>query len=179
MTFNFSKEEMQEMEDLINTFIETMNLELDVPVDIFKVATILGFDVRGAEFEDQIEGLLAVNEFLDVIDGFDSNKIIAYDCSKDIDTKKFIVAHELAHYLSEKISANDKKIILAAREHEESYSSNKEEQSMDYIAASLLVPKNDLIEFIKTNANVTSVQVAERYKVSLELAKRRIEEVQA
>ncbi len=179
MAVKFSKQEMQEMEDLIKAFVEKMKIKLVVPVDIFKVATDLGFDVRGAEFEEQLEGLLAVNEFVDEVDGFDSNKIIAYNCSKDINTKKFIVAHELAHYISEKTNAYDKKIVVAARDHKDSYSSDKEEQRMDYIAASLLIPKNDLIEFINNNANVTSSQVSERYKVPQELAQRRIEEVQA
>lgn len=179
MALQFSKDEMQKMEDLIATFLETMKIEYVVPVDIFKVATDLGFDVRGAEFEEQLEGLIAVNEHIDRVNGFDSNKIIAYNCFKDINTKKFIVAHELAHYISEKTSAYDKKIVVAARDHASGYSENKEEQRMDYIAASLLIPKNDLCQFLNSDDNVKASQVAERYKVPEKLAKRRMEEVQA
>lgn len=178
MAFEFTEQEMQEMEDLIESFVETTGIELVAPVDIFKVATDLGFDVRGAEFEENLEGLLAVNEFVDAVDGFNSNKIIAYNCSKDINTKKFIVAHELAHYISEKTNAYAKKIVVAARDHIDSYSENKQEQRMDYIAAGLLVPKKDLLAYIKNNDNITISKVAERYNVPEELAQRRIKEVQ-
>lgn len=177
MTIKFSKQDMQEMENKITAFIETAKIERIVPVDIFKFATDLGFDVRGAEFEEQLEGLLLVNEFLDEVDGFVSNKIIAYNCYKDIYTKKFIVAHELAHYIYEKTDACDKKIVLASRDHKDGYSSDEKEQRMDYIAASLLVPKDDLIMYLSNNKNATSLQVAERYKVPEKLAQRRIEEV--
>lgn len=179
MALRFSKKEIQEMEDLITKFFEVMEIERTVPVDIFKIATNLGFDVRGAEFEEKLEGLLIVNEYVDKIDGFDSNKIIAYNCSKDIATKKFIVAHELAHYIREKTDAYDKNIVIAARDHVDSYSQNTEEQRMDYIAASLLIPKKDLVQFLNHDVNVEILQVAERYKVPEELAKRRMEEVRA
>ncbi|MGN0517626.1 MAG: ImmA/IrrE family metallo-endopeptidase [Acutalibacteraceae bacterium] len=179
MAPQFSKKEMQEMENLIDGFLRTMKIENVIPIDIFKVATDLGFDVRGAEFEEQLEGLIAVNEHIDKVDGFNSNKIIAYNCFKDINTKKFIVAHELAHYITEKTNAYDKKIVVAARDHKASYSEDMTEQRMDYIAASLLIPKRDLCQFLKNNANVNVSQVARRYKVSEELAQRRIEEVQA
>ena len=53
------------------------------------------------------------------------------------------------------------------------------EQRMDYIAASLIVPRDDLCQFLNSNTSVEVSQVAERYKVSLELAQRRMEEVQA
>ena len=178
MALKFSKQEMQKMEDLIKNFIETMGIKIVVPVDIFKLATDLGFDVRGAEFEEQLDGILIVNEYVDKIEMFNKNKIIAYNCLKDIDAKKFIVAHELAHYICEKTNAHDKKIVTAARDHKDGYSSNEQEQRMDYIAASLLIPKDDLIEFIKNRDNVTA-QVAKRYKVPQELAQRRIEEVRA
>ncbi|MBE6638910.1 MAG: ImmA/IrrE family metallo-endopeptidase [Ruminococcaceae bacterium] len=177
MSLHFSKKEMQEMEELIAAFLKAMNIELSIPVDIFKVATDLGFDVRGAEFQEQLEGLIAVNEHIDKADGFDSNKIIAYNCFKDINTKKFIVAHELAHYISAKTNAYDKKIVVASRDHADGYSDDRVEQEMDYIAASLLIPKDDLQQFMKSNANVEISQVAERYNVSEEMAKRRMTEV--
>ncbi len=178
MSVKFSEEEMQQMEKVVEEFFKIMKIQCALPIDIFKVATDLGFDVRGAEFEEKLEGLIVVNENIDKIDGFNSNKIIAYNCSKDINTKKFIVAHELAHYISEKTNACDKKIVFATRDREANYSENKGEQKMDYIAASLLIPKNDLCQFLKKTSNVTVSQVAEKYKVSEELAQRRISEVQ-
>ena len=99
MTIQFSKEEMNRMEDLISAFLEKMEIDYVVPVDILKVATDLEFDVRGTEFEKNLKGLIVVDEYIEKIEGFDSNKIIVYNCFKDINMKKFIVAHELAHYI--------------------------------------------------------------------------------
>lgn len=179
MSFQFKKDEMQQMEELVKTFLETMKIDYVVPIDIFKIATDLGFDVRGAEFEEQLEGLIVVDETIDKVAGFDSNKIIAYNCSKDINTKKFIVAHELAHYISKKTNAYDRKIVIAARDRTSNYSGNKEEQRMDYIAASLLIPQSDLCQFLNENTDAGALQVAERYKVTEELAERRIKEVRS
>ncbi len=178
MAVQFSKEEMERMENLIVAFLKKNGIDYAIPVDIFKVATDLGFDVRGAEFEQKLEGIIIVNEHVEKIDGFDSNKVIAYNCFKDIYTKKFIVAHELAHYIEEKTNACDTKIVIAARDHVASYSEDRKEQQMDYIAASLLIPKKDLCRFLNENTNMSVLKVAERYKVSEELAQRRIKEVQ-
>lgn len=179
MAIQFSKEEMKRMEDLLSAFFERMEMDYIVPVDIFKVATDLGFDVRGAEFEENLEGLIVVNEHTEKIEGFDSNKVIAYNCFKDINMKKFIVAHELAHYINEKANAYDKKIVVAARDHADGYSENVEEQQMDYMAASILIPKNDLCRFLEKNTGINVSEVAKRYKVTEEVARRRIQEVQA
>lgn len=176
MAIKFSREEMQEMENLISVFFSTKQINLAAPVDIFKLATELGFDVRGAEFDGQIEGLIVVNEHVEKIGGFESNKVIAYNCSKSIETKKFIVAHELAHYISKKANAQGEKIVVAARDHAASYSEDKEEQRMDYIAASLLMPRNELCQFLQSDDNIP--RIMERFKVPEELARRRVEEVQ-
>lgn len=175
MSVKFSAKEMNEMEDIIDCFFKMEKVKISIPVDIFEFATELGFDVRGAEFSEPLEGILIVNEFENKISGFNSNKVIVYNCEKDIDTKKFVVAHELAHYIYEKIKSQESKIVVAARDHEnENYSDDKNEQMMDYIAASLLVPKNDLR---KCDKKMDFTEIASKYNVSVELVKRRIEEV--
>lgn len=177
MSLQFTKAEMNEMEGVVATFLKDAKIERAIPVDIFKLATDLGFDVRGAELEEQLDGLIIVNELTGKIHGFNSNKIIAYNCFKDIHTKKFIVAHELAHYISKKAN-NSSKIVVAARDHAFGYSDDKEEQQMDYMAASLLIPKDDLLHFLSNKFHKNPSEVAQRYKVPEELAQRRIEEVQ-
>ena len=177
MTNRFSKEEMLKMENLISSFLQTVEVERTIPIDIFEFATELGFDVRGAELKDQLEGLIIVNEKIDKIEDFNSNKVIAYDCSKDISTKKFIVAHELAHYIDKKVNHQDQEIVVAARDHADDYSKNKNEQKMDYIAASLLIPKDDLVGFLKEHKVIRVSQIAKHYNVPKELAKRRVKEV--
>ena len=173
MSIGFTKDDMQSMESMLLSFLSKMNVTLSVPVDIFELADQLGFDVRGAEFDEHMEGLIVVNEFEDKIDGFESNKVIAYNCKKNIEDKKFIVAHELAHYIWEKSQAKEKRIVVAARDHHSKYSVDEEEQRMDYIAASILVPREHLIDSGLTDP----VEVAKFYRVPEDLARRRLQEV--
>lgn len=175
----FSADEMQGMENIINNFLKEHNIILEVPVDIFSVATKLGFDVRGAEFEDNLDGLIVVDENEDVIEPFTSNKIIAYNCKRDITSKKFIVAHELSHYIEEKVDNPRKKIVCAARDHADNYSQDDQEQRKDYMAAALLMPKEHMLGRY-TNISKTSdfiTQVANDYNVREIMAERRIAEV--
>ena len=173
MSVRFTKADMQDMESMVLSFLSKMNVTLSVPVDIFELADQLGFDVRGAEFDEHMDGLIVVNEFEDKIDGFESNKVIAYNCKKDIEDKKFIVAHELAHYIWEKSQAKAKRIVVAARDHHGRYSDDEREQRMDYVAASILVTREHLIDSGITDP----IEVAKKYRVPEELAQRRLQEV--
>ena len=181
MGVKFTKNEMTEMENLLSDFLQKHDITLSVPVDIFALATELGFDVRGAEFKGDLEGLVLVNETVDKIELFNSNKIIAYNCQKSIEHKKFIVGHELAHYIEEKHKNPSKKIVYAARDHSKQYSTDTAEQRKDYLSAAMLMPKDVLIkEYKKKNIKNTKEichEIADIFNVSDEMAKRRIEEV--
>lgn len=178
MSVKFRREEMLKMEETIKQFFERNGVRLSIPVDVFEVASFLGFDVRGTEFEESLDGLLLVDENKEKILDFNSNRIIAYNCKKDIQMKKFIVAHELAHYIDVKKDSYDRKIVMAKRDHEEGYSDNVEEQRMDYMAAAILIPKVDLLKQIENlNGDEMIDYIVKRYNVNDEMAKRRIEEV--
>lgn len=181
MSVNFKKDEMDKMEDIIKKFLSSNDIKLSIPVDIFEIASKIGFDIRGSEFREHLEGLILVNENERVIKGFNSNKVIAYNCKMDIDSKKFIVAHELAHYIEEKIKNKNTKIVVAARDHVKAYSNDIDEQRKDYIAAALLIPKDDFIN--RFSKNITKMdkaffkEVSDTYNVDYDLAKRRVKEI--
>lgn len=181
MSIKFNETEIKSMEQILKDFLEESGITLTVPVDIFAIATELGFDVRGAEFGGDLDGLLLVNENEKVIKPFSSNKIIAYNCTKPLEHKKFIVAHELAHYIEEKHKNPDKKIVCAARDHTEPYSNNREEQRKDYISAAMLMPwdivKDKYQNTEPKNTDTFYQQVADDFKVSKIMAIRRIEEL--
>ena len=181
MSVKFEESVMNEMESILSNFLSGHDVKLTVPVDVFRVASTLGFDVRGSEFRDKLEGLIIVNEAVKKIDGFNSNKIIAYDCTQDINAKKFIVGHELAHYIEKKHGSPDAKIVLAARDRQTFYSDNVEEQRKDYISAALLIPKEDLLSRYPKESVMDSDdfynEVAEAYNVNVKLAERRVKEV--
>lgn len=180
MSMEFSKEEMTDMESILSEFLKKSEIKLSPPVDIFKLANELGFDVRAVDFPQKLDGMLLVNENIDSFDDFFSNKVIAYNVNKCIEDKKFIVAHELAHYIEEKIKNFDTRIVVAARDHEKTYSSNVSEQRKDYIAAAILVPMESLLSRMKNRKNTESFfeETAEYYRVDCELIRRRIREVE-
>lgn len=75
--------------------------------DIFSTLNELGFDVRGCEYkEDDICGIIVVDEYRDVVPHFDKNKVITYNCKMTIKEKKLCVAYQLAQYIQEKEEHN-------------------------------------------------------------------------
>lgn len=186
MSIEFTKEDYKEMEEILSRFLSKRKINLtNIPVDIFKVAADLGFDVRGAVFYQNLDGLILVNEKAEVIKGFTSNKVIAYNCEKNIQDKKFIVAHELAHYIEEKVNNENTEIMVAARDHGDTvYSNDENEQRKDYIAAAILIPKDSLLKQLSlfkedniSDKNIICQKITEIYDVEYELAERRLKEV--
>ena len=79
-------------------------------IDVFKLGCELGFDIRGAELADNINSLIIVDESRDTIYGFNSNKVIAYNCRKDINIKRNSVALHLQEYI--KFKSNEENVYL-------------------------------------------------------------------
>lgn len=184
MSKTFTLKEMEGMETVISSFLEKNKIDLTPPVDIFKFATDLGFDVRAAKLPKEIEGLIIVDETSPKISNFRTSKVIGYNIHSNLIKSKFVVAHELAHYIDEKMSPDNygTKIVVAAREPcGSNYSNNVDEQRKDYMAAALLIPKNDLLRKLPTDRSLLDdlfyQKLANYYRVDIQLAKRRVEEV--
>ena len=74
-------------------------------IDVFKLATELGFDVRGAELRNnKINSFMLINEEKPYILPFNSNKVIFYNCKKSIDIKRNSVAKHIFNYINLKIN---------------------------------------------------------------------------
>ena len=173
-------------EEMLRVFFEQAKVTITPPVDVFALATNLGFDVRGAFFPDsEVDGLIIADENSDAIDGFNSNKIIVYNNVRLAEEQRFIVAHELSHFIKEKSMNPNAKLVYATRDHKaKNYSMDEEEQFIDYMAAAILIPKNDIIKQFASKYDVTlpltfklCKEVADTYKVMDRLAERRLEEV--
>jgi len=184
MSKPFTPEEIVEMEKVVSSFLKKNQITLTPPVDIFKFATELGFDVRAAKLPGEMEGLIMVDESSEKISKFRTSKVIGYNIKFDLIKNKFIVAHELAHYIDEKMSPNNHgaKIVVAAREPcGPDYSNNVDEQRKDYMAAALLIPKDDLLRRLPKDMSLLDDQfyqkLADYYRVDIRLAKRRVKEV--
>lgn len=167
------------MEIVVASFLEKQGIRLIPPVDIFRLATALGFDVRAAKLPNEVEGMILVDESVERLADFSSNKVIAYNVLSDINKKKFIVAHELAHYISEKCKpgGDRQRVVVAARDVEGDYSNNDVEQHMDYMAAALLMPREDILKRFDLNKEHIDETLATYYRVDPILAERRVKEV--
>ncbi|MBR6689993.1 MAG: hypothetical protein IKL65_01520 [Bacilli bacterium] len=111
-------------------------------IDVFKLACKLGFDVRGAQLNNNLNSLIIVNENCDIIPGFNSNKVIAYNCKKDINIKRNSVGILLNEY------------ITAKSEQDNVYMANTNEDSNPIIDINLLALKCFQKGFIKRKKDI-------------------------
>ena len=135
-----------ELDQIVERFLT--NNSINLKNDIIQEFSKIGFEVHKANFRQQLDGIILVNENEKKISDFGSNKIIFYNANADLYKTRFILAHELAHYISEKENYPDRKVIVAMRDHDIGYSKNIAEQEMDYMAASMLIPREELKSFI-------------------------------
>lgn len=187
--------DLKNSELLISDFFKNNNLQLRVPVDIVSLVKKLGFRVLAMDLsliEENIDGLILVDEVSHKIGQLETDKLIVYDRAlKNFKETRFVIAHELAHYIDQK--KNGKNVVFGEKiRHGEAKNKDnnpdkiKEEQKMDYMAAAILVPHDSLkheLELIKYNnldelsKGIVIGDLSNKYAVSSEVMKRRIEEV--
>ena len=185
MEKKYKQEELREMEKTISDFFEKEKLTLFRTdyVDPILLAKELGFSVYSIPLENRIDGLIGVDD--KPLLGTGSNKIIIInENAKTSQFKRFIVAHELAHYIENKGSKS-----FACRDSFSEIRSDNE-QKMDYYAASILMPINSVLNDIKIIENSEKYKgetkerldptiidlLAKKYDVSPVVAERRLHE---
>lgn len=186
-----SRKRRDELDEITEEFLRKYSI--DMKGDIFQVLEKIGFEVHKANFRQPLEGIIFVDENEKRIKDFDKNKIIFYNANADLYKTRFILAHELAHYVNEKNKHPDRKVFFAMRDHQIGYSNNISEQEIDYMAASMLIPKEELKNNVykhlgELNYNKDIIhnlitdqyyieQLQKDYRVDAELIKRRLTEV--
>ena len=186
-----SSVDLTELNTLVRDFFRNNDLYLDIPIDIVSLVKKLGFKVLAMDLgpiEDDINGLVLVDEDSKKIGPFETNKLIIYDRAlKNISEIRFVIAHELAHYIHQKRDGSN--VVFGEKvRHGTGKGKCKDinEQKMDYMAAVILVPEESLkneLEILNYNSldelnkGIVIGDLANEYAVSSELMKRRIEEV--
>lgn len=152
----------------------------DTSVDIVELARKLGFVVGIAELPDNEDGFLAIQPLdPEKRDGEGGGKIIGVNVSRPIDLKRFIIAHEFAHWA---LHYQEGKVFL---HRENKKGKSIEENDADYFAAALLMPRASFSRVYSQlkekglNDVVICAQLAATFKTPLESVTRRIEEIAA
>lgn len=173
------REIREKAEDLLRKY-EDVYSGGDDYVNIVTLSKKEGFTVGQAVLSEGLEGIIAVDKEKDSLLGTGSNMVIAVDHKLDKRQQRFIIAHELGHYiLREKPDAP----VFAHRES--ARKKNEEESDADYFAACLLMPKREfeaaLEYYRRLNENAADYTLAallsKRFQVPELAALRRIGEV--
>lgn len=142
------------------------------------MAKKIGFVVGNANLSDKEDGFIIVNSDEKELLGLNANKIIAVNSKREFCLKRFIIAHELGHYLLRE----DNQKIFAHRENK--IGKNEEENEFDYFAACLLMPKEKFEEktSILMNKGIKDdeliYELSNSFQVPSESVRRRFDELE-
>lgn len=139
-----TKEKRSDIETKVADTLEKAGYkENTVPVDVVTVANTLGFAVGNASLTEDVDGFIVVKEGEKNIFGINTDKLIGINGLRSFAWKRFIVAHELGHYVLHYDEMADHG-IYAHRDHQKE--KNAQENEADYFAANLLMPKETFAE---------------------------------
>ena len=132
-----TKMEKHEIEARAQELLETNGINPENGVDVVQLARKLDFMVGSVAMDDSEDGFILYDPRVEKIEGMESNKIIGVNSNRNYEDKRFIIAHELAHYAFR----SDDDTLIAAREHKRGR--NEDENWYDYFAACLLMPSKE------------------------------------
>lgn len=149
-------------------------------IDVIEVAKKLGFVVGNAGLSEDVDGFIIVDENKGNILGIDTNKLIGVNASKELAWKRFIIAHEIGHYVLHYDKEKDNG-MYAHREHKKG--KNEIENEADFFAANLLMPRKKFInryrELKKKDLSMDEIilLLADKFTVTQPMTKRRFKEL--
>lgn len=150
-------------------------------IDVIEIAKQLGFEVGNAVLNDDIDGFILVEEGKSEILGIRTDKLIGVNSTRSLAWKRFIIAHEIAHYILQ-YSKQKNNGMFAHRDHRKG--KNEKENEADFFAANLLMPrekfKKKFIEFKEKGLSLDEIVVllADKFAVTQLMAERRIGELE-
>lgn len=109
-------------------------------IPIFKIAKEIGFEIYVQEMPDSLSGYIMVNG--NTQEKYKNNKVIIINKNDELAHKRFVIAHEFAHYLFDFLGNPEYNDI--SKRYVDTYRKNKhnspEEQLANQFAAELLMP---------------------------------------
>ncbi|MCI9141252.1 MAG: ImmA/IrrE family metallo-endopeptidase [Lachnospiraceae bacterium] len=153
-------------------------LEISKPeIPIVAIMKSLKFQVISAEMEDEISGIIGIDDELNR--NFESGKVIAINSKDNVGHQRFTMAHELAHYLFDFDVSNS---IVYYNAYNTMEAESKEEQRANFFAANLLMPEKLFREefkkaVVRNNLYFTVEKLSNTFLVSREAVRRRLVEL--
>lgn len=149
-------------------------------VDVIDIAKKAGFAVGNAMLDDDEDGFIIVQDGVKEILGIHTDKLIGVNSARTVEWKRFIVAHELAHYVLH-YAYEKHNGIYAHREHIKG--KNDEENDADFFAANLLMPRKKFVDAYnelkdkQLDLDEIVILLSNKFVVTSRTAERRIEEL--
>ena len=142
---DMNADKIKELEEQVNKIFRKSQYNDDKDyIDVISIAQNLGFEVGNAMIEEDMDGFILINENQgdqenqEKLLGIQTDKLIGVNSKRPIEWKRFIIAHELGHYMLDYVGKNNNG-MFAHREHKKGRS--ERENEIDFFAASLLMPK--------------------------------------
>lgn len=174
-----SQKDMNIAENMISNFLKKTNFTIPKNgwLDIIEFATSLGFSCNANEtvIEENLDGVVYVDEEKGI-------RYIGFNSDRDIEVIRFIVAHELSHYIENRMEKPNKKVTIALR-HNFSEERDDKEQLIDYMGVCLLVPADhfkseiEKYNFLNWSSEEIIGTLAAQYQVTQKVIERRIYEL--
>lgn len=166
--------EKEQIEQKAEALLAEINIDSENGVDVIDAAQSLGFVVGTADLDDSEDGFIMVNLSETEILGVPTNRLIVVNQKRDYYEKRFIIAHELAHY-----DLAGRENIFACRESR--HGRTDAENQVDYYAACLLIPsvsfKKQFDKYNNGSAFEVSKELSKIFEVPVESVLRRMDEL--
>lgn len=168
------------IEEKALSILKNANDTGDAVIDIIGLAKNLGFVVGNAELSDDEDGFIIVEEGSEQILGQKTDKLIGVRADQSIEWKRFVIAHEIGHYILhyDKMKNHG---IYAHRDHKKGKS--EKENEADFFAANLLMPRERFmkqftaLKEVGLSTEEMTLILAKRFCVTEIMTKRRFEEL--
>lgn len=137
--------QLVDMEDISRRILEELDSYQGDVVPIVEIAKRMGFKIYQSRLESKLSGFIAVDEKIKKKLG--SDKVIFVNINDELGHQRFVIAHELAHYLFDYDMESDEK------EYYNTYFKNSHksfnEIRANQFAANLLVPRETVFTRVK------------------------------
>lgn len=129
---------------------------VDAPVDVNRIAKLLGFEVITFDFPEEVSAVIRIK---------DSTRAIGINQNHARTRQRFSTAHEIGHYLSGHENFSHEKKIVVDPDKKYLDPQYQSEQEADEFAAELLMPESMLkIDVLEKNLEIE--ELAKKYEVS-------------